>query len=213
MILTRRQRGGLPIAPQEIADEVEQYARESGRHCSLHFVPTVMTEGRGGKNVLRAMWLARFTLHPDDKRMVLYREGQVAEPPTDDVWFMEPNPDAGKLIPGTDGIREQDYRGLDIMQMGAAGVRAFLERGNLNSGRGQYQSLEDQLRQVREANAAAKAKNRADAQQASRDRTSERRRWWLGIPLVQAGMDLIQGRGRPRHDDLAAAPISKEKAS
>lgn len=155
-----------PRCPWEIREEVEKYARESGRTATMHFAP-----GAG--------WFARFSLKPNDKRMLLYQQGLAPEPPTEDVWFNEP-------IEGRPG----HYRPLDIIQMGPSGVREFLERGNTWSGRGQYQSLEDALRQTREANQQEREKAKAEAQDRAKMVGRDVRRSRMNIPFVGVGIDL-----------------------
>ena len=65
-------RTGRPALPHEIQDEVELYARESGRTATLYFAPTQFAGGR----CLSASWIARFSLRCDDKRMLLWKEGK-----------------------------------------------------------------------------------------------------------------------------------------
>jgi hypothetical protein len=104
------------------------------------------------------------TLRPDDKRMKSWQEGKLSEVPTEDVWLAEPNPEQGKPIRGGNGLREPPIRPLDIVQMGAGGVRAFLEKGNMWSGRNKISSpeqemkrgLDDHAEQIEKAKSAAR---------------------------------------------------------
>jgi len=173
MILTLGDRSELPAAPAEIADEVELWARQSGRHARLHFFPTRFRHGR----IVSGTWVVRLTLKAGDKRLSLYQQGKVAEPPTEDVWLHEPDGQGG-------------YRALNLTDMGASGVREFLEKGNMWSGRGQFGSLEEQLRKVNQDNEAARQKNRADAKDQALVRTADRRRSALGIPFVGVVADI-----------------------
>jgi len=165
-------RGGWPIPPVEIADEVELYARAWGRHATVHFVPTLFANNR----VFRGTWVIRMTLRPDDKRMKLWQEQKVNEPPTEDVWLHEPNPEVGKIIPHTGNLREPSFRPLNITEMGAGGVRAFLEAGNMWSGRNKIRSPEDELKHNQEMRRQATEKARADAQEAGRYIVADQRR-------------------------------------
>lgn len=166
MIFTRNTgRGAWPKAPPEIATEVELYARESGRTATVHYIPY------GG-------WFARFSLRCNDKRMLLYQQGMAPEPPTEDVWFHLPKP----------GGRPGDFVQLDILQMGASGVRQFLERGNTWSGRGEYASIEDATRKAAQSNADARAKYRADLKEASRYEQRDKRRQRFKIPFLRVGI-------------------------
>jgi hypothetical protein len=154
------------------------YARDHGRHAKLHFVPTEFRNGR----VVNGTWVARFSLMSNDKRLLLYQQGRAEEPPTEDVWFHRP----------VRGAREgeMDCEPLDICQMGASGVRQFLERGNTWSGRGEFSSLEEQARKAIEANAEMRQKFKEEKKEESRRRMVDERRSRLKIPFVQAGKDL-----------------------
>jgi hypothetical protein len=162
--------GALPRAPTEIADAVELYARESNRHATLHFIPIA---GRLG------CWVVRMTLKPDDPRLSLYRDGKVAEPPTEHVWLHEPlGLDEPRMIP------TYAYRPLNIHELGAAGVRAWLDRSNLWSGRGELSSLEQQVQDTVEAGRQAAQKRRTDAEDQTRALVRDRRRWYQRIPFL-----------------------------
>jgi hypothetical protein len=164
-----------PRPPVEIADEVELYARQSDRHATLHFIPLVTL----GNRVIAGTWMARFTLRSDDKRILLYQEGKIDEPPTEDVWFHVADPES-----------PNGFRPLDILQMGVTGVREFLDRGNLLSGRGEFTSLEDQLLHSREHNRQVRTKHRAEQKALNRLAVRDKRRWWLKIPFLRVGIDL-----------------------
>lgn len=180
----------MPKAPVDIQDAVELYARDHGRTATLHFIPTLI--GQGGRP-LRGAWVARFSLRCNDKRMILYRDGHASEPPMEDVWFHLPNPKAGQPIAGLLDTREPDFVAIDIAQLGASGVRAFLEKGNTWSGRGEFASVEDQLMKTREANAAVRARFRAEQKEANRLEQREKRRWWFKIPFLPVQVDLRSG--------------------
>lgn len=173
------------MPPVSLADEVEHYARVSGRSGTLHFIPTSLR----GRTVLSGTWVARFTLRPDDKRMVLFQQGMAPEPPLEDVWIHEANPRAGQMNPQTKE-REPEYFPLDITLMGPTGLREFLEKGNMWSGRGMFDSPEDELKQSRDRNEAAREKLRADAKFSAVKKASEKRRWILKIPFLPVEIDL-----------------------
>lgn len=165
-IITMGGRSELPTAPYEIQEEVEKYARESGRTAKLHYIPNVG-------------WMARFSLRPNDKRMVLWQEGRAPEPPTEDVFFHRPHPEKrGEFIP------------MDIRQMGASGVRRFLERGNMWSGRGVHNSPVEARRKARDRNEADRQKLRREAKEEARDMVKDTRRSRLKIPYHTVGIDL-----------------------
>lgn len=175
------------MPPVEIADEVELYAREWGRHAILRFQPTMFAHGR----ILRGMWVVKLTLKSDDPALRLWQEQKTEEEPTEDVWIMEPNPDEGKLIENTQGLREPNVRGLDILQMGASGVRAYLERGNMWSGRTEVNSPEQAVKQGQEQREQVLEKTRADARFAGGKIARDQRRSRTKIPFIGVLKDLV----------------------
>ena len=185
----------MPTPPVEVADEVELYARQTGRHATVEYVPTLLK----GTRPVAGTWRVRFTLKPDDKRLSLYQTGKMDEPPTEDVWLHVP-----------DQASPLGYRPLDLVQLGASGVREFLERGNLWSGRGEYKSLEQMVREVRESNTRNREKHKQQQKVTNREEQREKRRWRFKIPFLPVGIDLqskSNGRGKSvRPDVLPSAP-------
>ena len=179
MTALRVNRNGLPEPPVEIADEVELWARQSGRHATLRFVP-ILGKRRGP---ITGTWVVCLTLRANDKRLGLLQQQKVAEEPTEKVWLHEPDGQGG-------------YRAFDIVQLGASGVRNLLERGDMWSGRGEFDSLEHQLRVTKQWNEAARAKNRAEAKDGARSDARDKRRQWFGIPLVSVVGNLFPRRQR-----------------
>lgn len=178
-------RAATPEIPHEIRDEVELFARESGRTATLYFVPVLIEHGV----IIVGTWMARFSLRSNDKRLLIHKEGRHAQMPGEDVWFHKANPKEGRIIPGTHGRRETQWTPLDIVQMGASGVRQFLDQGN-TWGRGEFSSLESALSETRDKNETARLKNKADAKYDSRMESREKRRTILGIPFLPVGIDL-----------------------
>ena len=157
-------RSASPIAPWEIREEVELYAREHGRTATMELVQAPMF----------VCWIVKFSLKPTDPRMKAYREGRSAEPPTEIVWLMDHA--AGKPY--------------DIHQLGAAGVRALLEKGNNFTGRGEYGSQLEAIEKTAEANRAAREAFRQQAKEENRYNRKQDKRRYLGIPQVPVGIDL-----------------------
>jgi len=178
--------GGLPKAPTEIADAVELYAREWGRHAKIYCVPILFVHGR----IERVAWVVRMTLRPDDKRLQLYQQGKVEREPTEDVWLVEPNPNEGQPISGAPGIREPAVVGLKIEELGAGGIREYLQRGNTWSGRGEHASLEEQARKAKQHNEEMRVAFREEQKVESRHEQSDKRRWRFRIPFLPVGIDL-----------------------
>jgi hypothetical protein len=198
LILPRGARSEAPTAPPEIRDAVEMYARQHGRTGSIEFAV--------GPNV----WIIKLSLRPNDERMRLWQEGRAPEPPTEMVWLQEPNPDEGKVL-GTDPrtgrpVRGGMFRPLNIYEMGAEGVLGFLQRGNTWSGRGEFGSVEEAVRKVREDDVSRTEAFRAEQKEASRLQQRENRRRLLDIPMKAVGIDLKgkAGKGSRPNSNKAA---------
>lgn len=183
-IITKRPE--YPTAPPEFQDAVELWARKSGRHARLTFVPTEFQEGR----TVNGTWLVRIDLRENDPRLSLYQDGKMPEKPTEDVWIHRSNPKEGKIKPNTHGRREQPFIPISIQQLGVSGLIGFLEKGDTWSGRGKYSSLEDQLQKVRKQNRERRHAFREQMKLENRMEQAQKRRQVLGIPLVPVGIDL-----------------------
>lgn len=188
-------RGGTPVPPVEIADTVEEYARQWGRHAKLHFMPTLI-DRRNGRTI-RGTWVIRMTLMPGDPRLVLWQEQRSGEEPTEEIWLHVQNPRAGELIPGLYGMKEPQYLPIDILAWGPTNVRQYLEEGNMWSGRARASSPEEELKQHQEARRLADAHRhqtlREDAGKVARD---WRRSKIDKIPFVRVLKDLTSKRRR-----------------
>ena len=148
---------------------MELWARDSGRHARLHCSPN-------------GTWFVRLTLKSTDSRMKLWQEGFAEEPPGEDVWLHIPNPRAGQDYLG---VLQGDYIPLDINHLGVEKLREFLEQGDTWSGRGQYLSLMDQLRKVRQNNDDFRVDHRAHHREESRYEMRQTRRFRLKIPFLR----------------------------
>lgn len=178
----------FPRPPAWLAEEAELFARKSGRNGTVRMVPTLMR----GDMPERWTWVIDLTLRPNDPRMLAWKEGRAEQPPKETIWLHRRNPIEGKEIPGTYGLREPPYVGLDIHQEGADGIRRFLEEGDTWNGRGKFGSVTDAAKSVSEHNARERARVKEEAREENRAKLKQERRSWVGIPLVQAGIDLTK---------------------
>ena len=165
---------------------MELYAREWGRHATIHCVPLLFVHGR----IERVAWVVRMTLRPNDKRLKLYQEGSVSRKPTEDIWLVERNPKEGESISGAPGIREPAVVGLKIEELGAGGIREYLQRGNTWSGRGEHASLEEQARKAKQHNKEMRENFREHQKEESRQEQVDRRRSRFKIPFLRVKVDL-----------------------
>ena len=157
-------RSASPLAPWEVREEVELYARENGRTATVELVQAPMF----------VCWIAKFSLKPNDPRMRAYQEGRGAEPPTELVWLM-------------DHATGKPY---DIHQLGASGVRALLEKGNTFSGRGEFSSPLDAANRVAAENDRKREDFERDVRAESLYRVKQDKRQYMNIPQVSVGVDL-----------------------
>lgn len=162
-------------APVEFADAVEEHFRKTGRHGRLYWVNNP------------PMWVIKVTLRPDDGRLRAWQEGRLSEEPFEQVELVEWKPDAvtlpdGRVLPG--------YVGLPIEELGVSGLINFLEKGDVLSGQGEFESLSAavayQWKNQREEYNRARLEQRDSAVRRAKDR----RRTLLKIPFLGVGIDL-----------------------
>ena len=187
LIATRGGRSELPIASAEISDEVELYARESGRHAKIHYVPTDVDFKT--KEVRAGTWRVDISLHPDDPRMRTFQEGRMAEKPVEEIWIHDLNPNPTSF--------RDKYIPRNIQQMGPSGVRQFLAQGNIHSGRGEFDSMMDVVDKTAELNAERQQKKFSDAEDRVRINARDKRRSRLKkvhgkshLPFLAVDIDL-----------------------
>lgn len=161
--------------PVEYADAVELYFRKSGRHGRLYWVPAIRT------------WVIRVSLRPTDPRMKAYREGRLDEEPFEQIELSEWKPEAHRL---PDGRQVPGGVGYALEELGVSGLISFLEKADLWSGRGEFNSLSEAVRKQREMQKEAQEKATMRLREAARDRALDRRRTFLKIPFLGVGIDL-----------------------
>lgn len=160
--------------PYDIREAIELYAREVGRSATIHFIPEVG-------------WMVRFGLRSNDPRGSLLQSQRVGSL-GEDVYFHVRRRDYDPkqhpaILPPRPGSK-QTWVPLDIIQMGASGVREFLEAGNTWSGRGVFASQQDALRRNEELNAREAAAIKERARESTRERVRERWRKLKGLPFL-----------------------------
>lgn len=166
-----------PIAPVEVADAVELWARQYGRHATLTFVPPM------------GCWSVNLTLKPDDPALKRYQEGEATEVPTEGVLLLEWDAEVGDPNPTT-GKKAGAYRAVNLEEYGPSGVVALLEKGNTWSGRGEFGSLQEAVIGAASRNREEAAKQKERQRQWARDYAGDVRRQTLKIPYVRVGVEL-----------------------
>lgn len=155
-----------PMVPAAVADAVEAWARTWGRTVRWQWVD------HPGMHC----WALHLSPMAGDPKLRAVQEGR---------WSAE---DAEEHV-----LLVNSAEPLDLEQYGAVGVVEWLERGNMRSGRGEANSLAEQIRRNREGRRERAAKAKQGRAAWARDLAREVRRQVLRIPLVRAGIDLRRG--------------------
>lgn len=165
-----------PVPPSSIADAVERWARQWGRHGRLEW-----------HDALKC-FVIHFSRRSDDPTLAAVQAGLRAES-TESVMLHEwkqnarPHPYLpGQTVPG--------WVAMDLEQYGVDGVLAILDRGNLWSGRGEYRTPQEALDQVLLNNERKDRDNDALVEGAARERANLVYRKATGNPQVPVIADL-----------------------
>jgi hypothetical protein len=157
--------------PPEFADAVETYARRSGRHGTLKFVP-----------VLRC-WVVQLSLKATDPALAGWQAGKLDEQPMEPVYlWREPTP--VERLKGAKG-----FVGYNLDELGVTGLIEFLEKTDTFSGRGQYASHTEAAADQAYKGEKAREKLQNDAREHARDVAEDRRRQINAIPFLPVGID------------------------
>lgn len=168
--------GGGISPPAEFADAVEMYARKYGKHATLKFIPPPVN-----------VWAVEMSLGVNDPRNMIHQK-QVGEQPTEIVYlWREATPQ--EIARNSGRWHRVGYK-LD--ELGVAGITKFLDKTNLFSGRGQYSSMSEAMKDQDNKRERAEAKAVSDAREESRHVAMDMRRQILGIPLLPGGIESKQ---------------------
>lgn len=151
------------IPPVEIADGVELWARQQGRHARLFWHP------------IMSCWCIEFELRDDDPRLRKWQDQTIKldSKPTESVPLHSWNPKTNR------------YEAWDLEQRGVTGIIEHLDKANLLSGRGEHNTLWEALTAVEAKNEANRQKWKKYAGEGGREHASYIRRRLLGnMPLV-----------------------------
>lgn len=159
--------------PPEFADAVELYARKTGRHGKLKFVPFPLN-----------CWVVEITRRVDDPMMAAVQSQRVEEASEPVYLWRDSNPVE------TAKAGRQHYVGYKLDELGVTGLIEFLEKTNTLSGRGQYNSHAEAARDQAYKGEKAREKIVNDKRENVRDMAEEFRRQINKIPLLGVGIDL-----------------------
>lgn len=151
------------LPPVEIADGVELWARQQGRHARLFWHP-----------VLNCFCI-EFELRDDHPSLKKWQDqtAKLESKPTESVPLHSFNP------------KTQRYEAWDLEQRGVSGIINHLDQANLLSGRGEFNTLRESLAAVEAKNAANRERWRKYAGEGGREDAAPLRRRILGnMPVV-----------------------------
>lgn len=136
------------------------WAREHGTHGRIVWSP-----------LLKCAEI-QLDLHSDDPRMRAWKEGRLPGKPVESVFLHR---QAG---PG------EPFVGIPVSELGVEGVRKWLDRGNLQSGRGRHASMDAACKAADRANQELEERMSAAAAENARYRAREHRRELFDLPMV-----------------------------
>ena len=167
--------GGGLTPPVEFADAVETYARKYGKHGTMRFVPPPVN-----------VWIVEFELRANDPRRSLWQSQRAKEEPKEVVYLWR---DATPQEIAR--ARGQWHRvGYKLDELGVSGLVQFLDRTNLFSGRGEYGSLTEAVKDQANKQEQGEAKELEDARQGAVEIGMDKRRQLFKIPYLNVGIDL-----------------------
>lgn len=175
-------------APVEFRDAVEMWARNHGRHADLEFIAPIAT------------WQVRLSPMANDPRLELYKQGKV---PYEELW---------ECVQLTQPVTAEDrakhpnlkgpYRPMNLSEMGVDGLIALLDKGNMWTKRGEFNSIQEALCAARERQVREQEKMRRTLSETVRDIALDVRRRIHEIPFLRVGIDLTPPTGAPESGEV-----------
>lgn len=160
-----------PRAPAAVQEAVEVWARGSGRHARVEWVP------------LLACWAVLIDRKAGDPALRMEHEGLI-NPEMANEGFRDYLLTCSRyeVVPLQEPAGEdQGYTAYGLEELGAEGVVAFLQQRDTWSGRGEYRSLEVSIQATRDRNTAHRERMERDAIQGAREDARDIRSQLLGI--------------------------------
>ena len=170
----RMQAGGGVTPPVEFADAVELYARRHGRSARLRFVPFPVNS-----------WAVEFEYRANDPRRLGIQQGRTDDKEVIYLWRDATPKEIAR-------VGRWHRVGYKLDELGVSGMIDFLERTNLFSGRGEYSSVREAMKDQDDKRERGIEKIEKDAREDSRHAGMDLRRQILDIPYLPVGIDLKQ---------------------
>lgn len=146
--------------PWDIREEVELWAREQGRHAKIVW------------NATLACYEILLDLMAGDPRLEGWQAGRLKQEPKESIFLHRQEEAGGPFV------------GVNIHELGASGVRNWLDEGNLLSGTGRYASLDVACKAADRHNEELKAMIEKTAVENARLNARDNKRMLFGNPLV-----------------------------
>lgn len=165
--------------PLEYAEAVETWAREHGGHAKLRWLPTPMN-----------CWAVVLSFKlgdprqggPEDGEPVLLHEWWTAKQ------WQQRKPRMARRHHRTNQIMPGNYA-FELDELGVDGLRKWLDRGNILSGRGEFQSVEHAGQVQQEQHEKLNESRYRAAKSNARDLAKDVRRQVLKIPFIGVGIE------------------------
>lgn len=160
-------------------DGVELWARKHGRAADVKWYGAPMN-----------CWAVVLGFRAGDPRLA---QGESAEPVflhewRSAGWWAEHDPRGARRHHRTNRIMGA-YKAFELDELGLSGIIEILDRGDLQSGRGEFRSAAEAGRQSVETFRTAKHRRRRAARDESEHRAKFDRRKFLKIPLIGVGIE------------------------
>lgn len=153
--------------PTEMQDEVEKWARQSGRHATVVWKPPPL-----------ACFAVEIDLRPSDERLKAWQEGDLEEKPKELVYLHRWDGEEGR------------YEPIHLHELGTQGLLTHLRRGDTWSGRGKFDSIQEAVQHSIQSWKDRKEKMRERARDRAIQKGLSVRRQVCGIPFEKVGIDL-----------------------
>ena len=154
------------MIPWEMADAVELWCRDHGRHGKLLWNPVVRC------------YEVRMDLKPADPRMEGWRSGRLKRKPVEPVYLHRQ-----EVVGGP-------YVAISLDELGVEGLKARLDRGNMWAGRGDYHNIHEATLAIDAHNLEVEQKMKDEAVGNARLNARDHKRQLFNEPLVTVPDDL-----------------------
>lgn len=160
--------------PAEFADAVELYARRTDRHGTLKFIPPPVN-----------CWVVQLSLKGNNPLLGGWQGQKLEEEPCEPVYLWRPSTPKETAKAG-----REHFVGYKLDELGVTGMIALLEQTDTFSGRGQYASQKDAIRDQANKAESGVAKLVDEARKGAVEVGLDKRRQVFGIPYLGVGIDL-----------------------